>query len=77
MSSMLKGKTLGDAEGMFRDFRGLVTGALASEEEMERLGKLAAFAGVSEFPARVKCASLPWHTLHAALDGTSHAISTE
>jgi nitrogen fixation NifU-like protein len=77
MSSMLKGKTLGDAEGMFRDFRGLVTGALASEEEMERLGKLAAFAGVSEFPARVKCASLPWHTLHAALDGKSHAISTE
>jgi nitrogen fixation NifU-like protein len=77
MSSMLKGKTLGEAEGMFRDFRGIVTGVPASEEGMERLGKLAAFAGVSEFPARVKCASLPWHTLHAALDGKSHAISTE
>ena len=77
MSSMLKGKTLGEAEGMFRDFHGLVTGVHASDEGMERLGKLAAFAGVSEFPARVKCASLPWHTLHAALDGKSQAISTE
>jgi nitrogen fixation NifU-like protein len=62
---------------MFQDFHGLVTGVPSSEDGMERLGKLAAFAGVSEFPARVKCASLPWHTLHAALDGKSHAISTE
>ena len=77
MSSVLKGKTRGEAEGIFRDFHGLVTGGPASEEGMERLGKLAAFAGVSEFPARVKCASLPWHTLHAVLDGKSNPISTE
>ena len=77
MSSVLKGKTRAEAEGIFRDFRGLVTGAPSSEEGRERLGKLAAFAGVSEFPARVKCASLPWHTLHAALEGESQRISTE
>ena len=77
MSSVLKGKTRAEAEGIFRGFHGLVTGTPASQEELERLGKLAAFAGVSEFPARVKCASLPWHTLHAVLDGKSQAISTE
>jgi nitrogen fixation NifU-like protein len=77
MSSVLKGKTLAEAEGMFQEFHGLVTGAHASEEEMARLGKLAAFSGVSEFPARVKCASLPWHTLHAVLEGKSRPISTE
>jgi nitrogen fixation NifU-like protein len=77
MSSVLKGKTLAEAEGMFQDFHGLVTGVPSSEDGMERLGKLAAFAGVSEFPARVKCASLPWHTLHAVLDGKSRPISTE
>jgi nitrogen fixation NifU-like protein len=77
MSSVLKGKTRVEAEGIFTEFHALVTGTPASEEGMERLGKLAAFAGVSEFPARVKCASLPWHTLHAVLDGESHPISTE
>ena len=77
MSSVLKGKTKEEAERMFRDFHGLVTGTAASEEQIERLGKLAAFAGVSEFPARVKCASLPWHTLHAVLEGNQQPISTE
>jgi nitrogen fixation NifU-like protein len=77
MSAILKGKTLDEAEGMFQDFHGLVTGVPSTDEKMERLGKLAAFAGVSEFPARVKCASLPWHTLHAVLDGKSRPISTE
>jgi nitrogen fixation NifU-like protein len=77
MSSVLKGKKRSEAERMFSDFHGLVTGVPAPEERMERLGKLAAFAGVSEFPARVKCASLPWHTLHAVLEGQSHPISTE
>jgi nitrogen fixation NifU-like protein len=77
MSSVLKGKTRVEAEKVFREFHELVTGTPASEQGLERLGKLAAFAGVSEFPARVKCASLPWHTLHAVLDGESHPISTE
>jgi nitrogen fixation protein NifU and related proteins len=77
MSSVLKGKTKEEAERVFREFHELVTGTPASEAGMERLGKLAAFAGVSEFPARVKCASLPWHTLHAVLEGESRPITTE
>jgi nitrogen fixation NifU-like protein len=75
MSQMLKGKTRAEAEELFHAFHAVVTGQ--GEGEMERLGKLAAFAGVSEFPARVKCASLAWHTMHAALTGEADQISTE
>lgn len=77
MSAMVKNHTVAEAEELFRDFHRLVKGELAGEEELERLGKLAAFAGVSEFPARVKCASLAWHTLHSALKTNDTAISTE
>jgi len=78
MSSVLKGKTITEAESLFEDFHKLVTGGLNGEADLERLGKLAAFSGVSEFPARVKCASLPWHTLHAALASpTETKVSTE
>jgi nitrogen fixation protein NifU and related proteins len=80
MTSMLKGKTKMDAERLFRDFHKLVKGELDSTDELDRFGKLAAFAGVSEFPARVKCASLAWHTLHAALeskDGSGTSVTTE
>ncbi|MBK7257441.1 MAG: SUF system NifU family Fe-S cluster assembly protein [Ignavibacteriae bacterium] len=77
MSAMVKNHTIAEAEELFRDFHRLVKGELAGEEELERLGKLAAFAGVSEFPARVKCASLAWHTLHSALKTNDTAISTE
>ena len=77
MSSVLKGKTRAEAESMFRDFRALVTGESPAERDMQKLGKLAAFGGVSEFPARVKCASLPWHTFHAVLEGESKPVSTE
>lgn len=78
MSSVLKGKTTKEAEALFSDFHKLVTGNLDGDEALDRLGKLAAFSGVSEFPARVKCASLPWHTLHAALaSSTETKVSTE
>ena len=77
MSAMVKNHTVAEAEELFRDFHRLVKGELAGEEELERLGKLAAFAGVSEFPARVKCASLAWHTLHSALNTNDTTISTE
>ncbi len=77
MSSILKGKTTREAEVLFTEFHKLVTGGVHAEEGVERLGKLAAFSGVSEFPARVKCASLPWHTLHAALASTETKVSTE
>jgi nitrogen fixation NifU-like protein len=77
MSSLVKGHTIAEAEELFEDFHRLVKGEIEDEEEIERLGKLAAFAGVSEFPARVKCASLAWHTLHAAVKSDTKAISTE
>jgi len=77
MSAVLKGRTRDEAERLFNDFHRMVTEGAPEEALVERLGKLAAFAGVSEFPARVKCASLPWHTLHAALEGQSPYISTE
>ncbi len=75
MTQTLKGKTRADAEQLFGKFHDLVTGhGRPSEEEM---GKLAVFSGVSEFPARVKCATLAWHTLQAAMAGTQDAVSTE
>ena len=55
----------------------MVTGEIDPLEHLDDLGKLAAFGGVSEFPARVKCATLAWHTMHAALNEEKDAISTE
>lgn len=72
MTGAVKGKTLEQAAALFNRFHGLVTGVLPAGES-ETLGKLAAFAGVAEFPIRVKCASLPWHTLKAAL-GKADAV---
>ena len=77
MSAMVKSHTVAEAEELFQDFHRLVIGELTGEDTLEKLGKLAAFAGVSEFPARVKCASLPWHTLHTALSTEERIVSTE
>ncbi|HEY3625606.1 MAG TPA: SUF system NifU family Fe-S cluster assembly protein [Terracidiphilus sp.] len=76
MTQSLKGKTLEEAEAMFKSFHGMVTGQ-KKEGEAADMGKLKVFAGVSEFPARVKCATLAWHTLEAALHGDQKPISTE
>lgn len=68
MSQAVKGKTRAEAERMFTTFHELVTGRFRpSGEEARALGEMAAFSGVSRFPIRVKCASMAWHTLHAAL----------
>ena len=77
MSSIVKGKTISEVEELFEEFHDLVTGEGDPLERLEKLGKLAAFSGVSEFPARVKCATLAWHTLHAALSTQEHRVSTE
>ena len=77
MTSTLKGKTKAEAEELFRQFHILVTQGPEGSVKREQLGKLAALGGVSEFPARVKCASLAWHTLHSALEGKKEAVSTE
>lgn len=76
MTQAVKGKTLGEADKLFEEFHRMVTGELDIEAGEDALGKLRAFAGVLEFPARVKCASLSWHTLNAALHGEGE-ISTE
>jgi nitrogen fixation NifU-like protein len=75
MSEAVKGKTRAEVDALFREFHDLVTGKRVGN--VEELGKLAAFAGVSEFPMRVKCATLAWHTLEAALDGGTAAVTTE
>jgi nitrogen fixation NifU-like protein len=76
MTIAVKGKTRSEAEALFQRFHALVTGAL-SPIEKDSLGKLVAFAGVSAFPVRVKCASLAWHALRAALDQPDGIVSTE
>lgn len=76
MTSALKGKTRQEAEQLFQRFHRLVTGA-SLEPDGPELGKLEVFSGVSAFPIRVKCASLPWHAMHAALEGRTEAVSTE
>jgi nitrogen fixation NifU-like protein len=77
MTASLKGKTREEAEELFRSFHDLVTGDRHAEQDPAALGKLTVFSGVSEFPMRVKCASLAWHTLRAALEGGQQTVSTE
>ena len=77
MSTVLKGKTRAEAEILFESFHHLVRGENENGKSAEELGKLAAFAGVSEFPARVKCAILPWHTMKNAMEEKRETVSTE
>ncbi len=77
MTSMLKGKSKEEAEKLFNKFHDLVTGKLGDDPDVEGLGKLAVFAGVQEFPIRVKCASLAWHTLMSALTDNENKVTTE
>lgn len=74
MTETLKGKSSNEAEQLFQKFHALVTGKSVGESS---LGKLDVFAGVAEFPARVKCASLAWHTMRAALQGEAEPVTTE
>jgi nitrogen fixation NifU-like protein len=76
MTQAVKGKSTEEAENLFEEFHSMVTGELNEETEENSLGNLKIFAGVREFPVRVKCATLPWHTLHAALNKKDQ-ITTE
>ncbi len=76
MTQAVKGKTKNETEKMFDEFHKMVTGKLDIEVDENDLGKLRIFAGVLEFPARVKCASLSWHTVNAALHDET-LVSTE
>jgi nitrogen fixation NifU-like protein len=75
MTQIVKGKSKEEVEKLFSEFHKLVTGQANGNQA--DVGKLAAFSGVSEFPVRVKCATLAWHTLHAALEGKQESVSTE
>jgi len=79
LTDAVKGKTRAEAESLFQTFHNLVTGhgGNGKNQQPAGLGKLAVFSGVSEYPARVKCASLAWHTLHNALQGNQELVSTE
>ena len=76
MTQAVKGKSKQEAELLFDEFHRMVTGRLNEENEPTQLGRLTIFAGVRDFPVRVKCATLAWHTLHAALNNLQ-TISTE
>lgn len=76
LTEAVKGKTRSEAKALFEDMHTLLTRHDA-DVDAGKLGKLAALSGVREFPARVKCASLCWHTLNAALDSQVEPVSTE
>jgi nitrogen fixation protein NifU and related proteins len=76
MTTAIKGKPRAEAQQLFDRFHDMITGKLA-DGERETMGSLAALGGVSRFPVRVKCASLAWHALKSALDGSEETVSTE
>ncbi|HET8623993.1 MAG TPA: SUF system NifU family Fe-S cluster assembly protein [Gemmatimonadales bacterium] len=77
MTAAVKGRTRGEALRMFEQFQAVVTGTVPAAAARDDLGKLAVFSGISAFPVRVKCATLAWHALKAALGGPAQAVSTE
>ena len=76
MTERSKSKNRTESDALFRIFHKLVTGGSLEEAEAAQLGKLAVFSGVKEFPIRVKCATLAWHTLRAALEGVK-SVTTD
>ena len=77
MSQEMKGKSVAEVKKIFDLFHKIVTGVIDPAEHLDELGKLAAFGGVSEFPVRVKCATLAWHAMNSALDSADSKVSTE
>lgn len=77
MTDAVKGRTLREAESLFSKFHDLVTSDVSSPPETDGIGKLAVFTGVREFPVRIKCATLAWHALQAALENSSQPVTTE
>lgn len=77
MTEMVKGKTAGEVNELFEKFHEMVTTPMGKDVDISNLGKLAVFSGVREFPVRVKCASLCWHTLNAAINEKGDTATTE
>lgn len=76
MTTILKGKTTEEAQELFTKFHEVVTSKIGTEQDLSNLGKLAVFAGVRDYPARVKCASLAWHTMMSALKNEKDNLAT-
>jgi nitrogen fixation protein NifU and related proteins len=76
MTAAIKGKTVAESQQLFNRFHDMITGKM-SDAERESMGSLAALGGVSKFPLRVKCASLAWHAMRSALEGSGSEVSTE
>jgi nitrogen fixation NifU-like protein len=77
MTQSIKGKPVNEVRRLFDGFHSLVTSGARGEVDGTALGKLTVFGGVREFPVRVKCATLAWHTLKSALDGSDEIAKTE
>ncbi|MFN2635337.1 MAG: Fe-S cluster assembly sulfur transfer protein SufU [Thermoanaerobaculia bacterium] len=77
MTETLKGKSRPEAEALFQRFHDLITGGSSAPADAPPLGKLEVFSGVREYPVRIKCATLPWHTMRSALNGAGQTVSTE
>ena len=77
MTEIVKGQTEAEAEKLFETFHRMTTGKNGDDINLEEIGKLAVLSGVRAYPARVKCATLAWHSLQAALKNEGHAISTD
>ncbi len=76
MTTNVKGKTVKEAETLIQEFRDMTTGRLDPQASEHHLGRLTVFSGIAGLPSRVKCAVLPWHTLHAAF-ANQDSVSTE
>lgn len=77
MSTLIKGKSVKEAENLFNQFHDIVTGKISMEDAMFDMGKLGAFAGVAEFPSRVKCAILAWHAMYDGIANKEGQVTTE
>ena len=77
MTSLVKGKSRAEAEDLFNRFHTMITSEHESPLDEQELGKMMVFSGVRDYPVRIKCATLAWHTLMAALHGEDEPVSTE
>ena len=77
MTTLLKGKSVEEAKTLFEKFKAMITSAPDAPLDADDLGKLMVFSGVREYPVRIKCATLAWHTVISALEGRDEAITTE
>lgn len=77
MTTLLKGKSVDEATALFEKFKTMITSEPDAALDADKLGKLMVFSGVRQYPVRIKCATLAWHTVMAALKGKTEAVSTE